>query len=594
MIADLASSALGFVLGPAVFFLPGYAAGHFANALGFRSQSPLLRVSAAVVFSVALGPLLAYVLLNVGWVAFFVGYAGLGGLGLAACVRGRASLAPLVRPGLVALAVAVALVLCTVDMGGDGRLYFSVVARDYLKHVAVTDVLRAEGVPPSNPFFQPGHPIPLFYYYGWFQLTAALDALGGPLVGPRGAVFAGTAWSGLALMAAAVLWVGLRPNALGVEEPEGVRVRRAVTLLLAGGMDLVVFLIGYLVWKGSGRQPVFTDIEWWNEPVFLWSTSVLTVPHHVGGLVAALAGLLLTRWGTEQGGWKGGVPVRAALGMAAVAFASSALCSVWVAMTAALAAAVWVVVSFVRRDGREAVTWLGVGVLAAVLVLPFVLDLRAAGTTEGFPVAGWVRAFKPVEFLGLPSRGAGALVHLALLPLNYALELGALALTGLLFWRWRRVQRRALSRDEAFLLVVALATLVFVTFARAAVRTNDLGFRGPMLLQFVLLLWAGDVLGALRAWAASPPRWLRPTLTALLVVGVLSTIGNALVLRLVPPAADAGLVAMPGMYAPDRRLGARTHDLRAAYAWVSDHTPEGALVQHDPKPGVPRIEGGIA
>ncbi|MCH7976911.1 MAG: hypothetical protein IIC18_10240 [Bacteroidetes bacterium] len=65
-------------------------------------------------------------------------------------------------------------------------------------------------------------------------------------------------------------------------------------------------------------------------------------------------------------------------------------------------------------------------------------------------------------------------------------------------------------------------------------------------------------------------------------------------MRFVTPAADAGLLSMPGMYGDDQELGARTKALREAYVWVRTHTPESAIIQHNPQPGVVRREGGFA
>ena len=87
---------------------------------------------------------------------------------------------------------------------------------------------------------------------------------------------------------------------------------------------------------------------------------------------------------------------------------------------------------------------------------------------------------------------------------------------------------------------------------------------------------------------------LRPALVVLLVIGVASSVSNVFVARFVTPAADAGLIAMPGMYGNDRELGARTKALRDAYDWLRVHTPEDAIVQHNPRPGIVRRHGGFA
>src|SRR5690606_18943360 len=182
----------------------------------------------------------------------------------------------------------------------------------------------------------------------------------------------------------------------------------------------------------------------------------------------------------------------AAFVLAALALASSALCSVWVALGAAMAGAVWVGWRTWKRDGAEVFAWGVTGVIAAVVVLPYALDLRAAGADDaGSPIGLIVRPVGPLEWLvGVPRTGWKALLHLPFLPFAYALELGFFALAGGLFWRVRRRLGRPLSRDEGFDRVLLLVGLVVPLFVAAAIRQNDLGFRVPMLAQFVLLLWS--------------------------------------------------------------------------------------------------------
>src|SRR5690606_8164026 len=381
MLADLTQTALGLLLGPVLFVLPGFALVQATGVLGVRERALPVQVAAALALSVAVGPILLYAAPHAGWAAAWGIYGILGLGGVVGLARGRAEAGLLVRPALAGLALLVVVALLVIDIGTGDRLYFSVVVRDYVKHFALTHEIRLHGVPPSNPFFFDGEALPLFYYYGWLLMTGALDALGGAALGPRGAVFAGTAYGALALAAVTALYAATRPNPLTGSDAD-CDCRRpglAAALLAVGGLDVLVFLAGALGLIALGREVVFTDIEWWNEPLFLWVTSILTVPHHTAGLVAALTAFRLLRWGADT-------PDRrrwAAFVLAALALASSALCSVWVALGAAMAGAVWVGWRTWKRDGAEVFAWGVTGVIAAVVVLPYALDLRAAGARQG-------------------------------------------------------------------------------------------------------------------------------------------------------------------------------------------------------------------
>ncbi|MDX1438265.1 MAG: hypothetical protein R3284_00030 [Rubricoccaceae bacterium] len=596
MLADLAESAIGLLLCPLVFLAPGYVVGRLTNVMDFYARDRLTRLSMALMLSVAIGPIVIFLLLHVGWWAVWLVYGAVWCYTLLLLIRERPALQGIKVPFLVCLGVGVALVLLVVDIGWGDKLYFSVAARDHVRTIALTNEVARAGFPPQNPFFNVGEPVQLFYYYGWMQLTSLVDLLGGGLVGPRGTAFAGTAFCGLALMGTVVAFVKTLPSSVENDVAQGAdstRVAVALTFLLVGGLDVVVFLAGILAVIAVGQPVVFTDIEWWNEPVLMWITSVVTAPHHVGGLIAALCGFRLTRWAVDTSDQTSGRKKWVGFVLAGIAFASSVFCSVWMGMAAAIIGAVWLIANIIRKRWNEVRGWIASGITAGVVALPYLFYLRTSGSVEGAPLRLGVRPFRPLEyFLGVAREGLEMLIHLPFLPLSYALELGFFAVAGFLYWRWRRGQG-PLSQDERLIRVVLLVGILFSAFALAAVRNNDLGFRVPMFAQFVLLLWATDYWIAIRDGSINPPKqWLLPVLSLLLVVGVGSTVANALVLRFVPPAADAGIITMPGMYGDDRQLGERTKDLRDAYEWVQGQTDEADIVQHNPRPGVPRREGG--
>ena len=590
MFADLLDTALAFLLCPLVFVIPGYAVGLATNVLDFRAKEATLRLAMALMFSVAVGPIVIFLLLKIGWWTVWTAYGLSWVVWATLLAKDQPKFAGLKWPLLVGSAVALLLVLMVVDIGWGDKLYFSVAARDHVRTIALTNEVARGAFPHMNPFFNVGEPVQLFYYYGWMQLTSLVDLLGGGLVGPRGTAFAGTAFAGLALMGTVAVFAESFEGSVWTDRTIKLRILFALLFLLVGGVDILVFLAGAVGFALAGRPVIFTDIEWWNEPVLMWITSVVTAPHHVGGLIAALTGFRLARWGVDQSDkrrWR-------AFALAGVAFASTVFCSVWIGMAAAIVGFAWLVLNVVRKNGREVSGWVVSGLVAGIVALPYIVYLRASGSVDGAPVRLGVRPFGPMEtFFGFAREGVDMLAHLPFLPISYILEFGFFALVGFLYWRWRKSQSQPLSPDERFLRVVLLVGLLFPGFVLAAVRNNDLGFRVPMFAQFVVLLWAADYWVAVREQAIELPKtWLKPVLISLLFVGVASTLANGLVLRFATPAADAGLIAMPGMYGEDRHLGERTKDLRDAYTWIIENTPESAIVQHNPRPGVPRREGG--
>lgn len=595
MLIDFAESLLGLLLGPLVFILPGYAIGHGSMVFDFRRRSARVRVAIAVMLSVAVGPITLYALLQLGWWAVWLVYGLVWAICVGVLARNVGTLGGTVRTGLVGLVIAVIIVLLQIDIGWGDHLYFSTAARDFVRSIAITSEVRAHALPPINPMFFDGESVPLFYYYGWMLMTGFLDILGGEILGPRGAVFAGTSFCALALIGTVATFVATSPNPLSRLSPlshSARRMRTAGLLLLVGGLDVIVFLAGAFVLKMAGRPVVITDMEWWNEPVIMWITSVLTVPHHVGGLIAGLAACRLARFSCETDGrqrsW--------ALILSAAGFASSVLCSIWIAVAMVLVGMVWVVINIIGKQWEEVRGWVASGVLAGLFSLPFLFYLKSVGSVEGSPIKLGIRPFGPLEtFFGVARVGLESVIHLPFLPLSYALEFGFFALAGILFWRLRKRDPHPQSQNERLLAVILAVGLLLPTLAYSAVRNNDLGVRVPMLAQFVLVLWSADLLSALRSGAVSLSlRWLRPALISLMLIGVVSSISNMFVTRFATPAADAGLIAMPGMYGEDRELGLRTKDLRDAYDWLRARTPENAVVQHNPRHGIVRREGGFS
>jgi hypothetical protein len=549
---DLAGTALGFALFPLVIVIPGYVVGWSTDALDFRQGSMAYRLALSLAFSVCVCPIATYLLARAGsFVPVWTVY-GAACMGFLAIARGDV-IAMLRRPWVVPLALLWMIVAYggMMDVATDGGLAMPTLLADYAKHVSVTDAVTRTGVPPANPALYPGAPITLFYYYLWFLLCSLVDQLGGAVVGPRQAVYAGTLWGGFAFAAVYLVYARRFAAALGQRPAHGI----ALLLLLVTGLDLLPNVGFGILAATSGLGPgIQPDLEWWNEQVSGWLVALLWVPHHVAALVACLTGFLLVLPATKS---------RRQAVLAAFAFASAAGMSVWVTLTAAAGYAAWMGVRFISGRRAEVLLLAGVGTLALVLASPFLVDILLANRMDGVPVAFSVREFWPLtrsmEWYGV-DLGCGEVCKLALLPLNYGLELGYFALVIPLYWRWR-ARRGGLGTEETLILVLATSSVVVSTFVGAAIHNNDLAWRGFMFAQIALLLWAVPVTRTLFAGGMGRP--VSALMTAFLVIGLLGTAAGYARARIWP-------------------LDGQRLVLRETYSWVRRNTPGHWIVQHNP------------
>jgi hypothetical protein len=311
-----------------------------------------------------------------------------------------------------------------------------------------------------------------------------------------------------------------------------------IGLLAVTGLDLIPTV---LFMRFS--HLVLQDMDSWNEQVASWLHSLLWEPHHVVALVACLTGFLLL-WCIERG-----CNAPAHVVLAACAFASAAGCSIYVTIVFAAFLAIWTAIMVARRCYRDCVTLLSAGVLAGILSLPYLLGLishgaGAAGTAgETFFVFS-VRKFTVAEILlkgSFPDGGwLTQLVYAALLPLNYFLELGFFFAIG---WITLKRYRKSgsLTRHQLALTTLLITSVVICTFVRSSViALNDLGWRGILFAQFVLILWSVDFWPV---WSKLE-RDVRITMLAMLVLGVAGTVYQGVMLRIFPILADRGAIAM--------------------------------------------------
>jgi hypothetical protein len=121
------------------------------------------------------------------------------------------------------------------------------------------------------------------------------------------------------------------------------------------------------------------------------------------------------------------------------------------------------------------------------------------------------------------------------------------------------------------------------TFLRSSViGCNDLGWRGFLIAEFVLLLWAADLF-ANRDRLDFLSAHQKQLLVVFFALGFAGTVYDLAIVRLYPVLADRGVVPPLDWMSPDRNFGKRTYAERSAYQWLHTVTSATAAVQSNPK-----------
>ena len=449
---------------------------------------------------------------------------------------------PFGTTGLMFALIWIAVVLVSLlDFQKGENLYSSLFLWDHASRVNWTESILRTGIPPDNSLYFYQHPAPMRNYYFWYVLCAAVVKIFH--LPARAVLTASCVWAGFAL--AAILGLFLKHFLAA-----GSRLRRqfliAVGLLSVTGLDICVNVFELFLL----HHPLPLDLEWWShDEIYSWYGSLIWVPHHVMALVCCMFAFLLAWLSASE-------PRRVRIVSTvfiALALASAFGLSVFVPVAFFLVMLAWGTwqVIFTRTRGPALLLATG-GALALLLVFPFVLELTQ-GTSkmqggrlftlsirEMIPSAPLLRLssfYSPgVAYPPLAQAGAKLLL---LLP-GYAIELGFFFIIFLVYLVPKFRNGRKLTGAERSLVFIAIATVPVISFLRSAVlQTNDFGWRAAMILQFPLLLLASDWLmnlkseepGSARLDHQASRRRMAALASLALVVGVISTISQALLLR---------------------------------------------------------------
>jgi hypothetical protein len=574
MLADIAGCAAAVSLFPLFVLVPGYAVAWLTDLFEFRRRTLAFRLALSIPLSIAVCPVVTYFAGRFGSMpTVWALYAASWICALAVAVRRPMSLAPYSRiVAVIPAAWAAIAILALIDLQIGHRAWYPSAAWDYSIRAQFVHSIEATGIPPGNPFFFPGHAVPLRYHYFWMLLCALVDRAGGALVTARQTWIAGTVWCGAGLMAIVALYFRL----FSYRGPESFRRRAIAGILLLGvtGLDILPTAILWML-QAAGMHAVRPAMEWWNEQVDGFVYTAIWESHYLSGLIACLMAFLIL-WGAHQAGT--GARIRHAL-LAGVALGTAFGASIYVAFVFGLFLLVWTAFALARRWWADSAILAGAGVIGLALALPFALSLRGPAL-GGPPVEFWIRPFSPINGLfhgeGIDKGWILPLANALALPLNYFLELGFFLAAALLWWKKHRAGGRPLTRAESATWLMIATSVLICTFVRSSViGNNDLGWRGFLIAQFGLLLVGVDVLSDFREQ--------RTFLTVLLVLGAAGSAYEIGINRFYAPLADRGIVPIFAWLAPDRRAGERNYAYREAGEWATAATEPAGVVQFNPR-----------
>jgi hypothetical protein len=573
-------------------FAPGYVVGWALDLFEFRQRRPILKLVLSAPLSIAICPMLSYMLGRFFEPALWAFYAIVSIAWVLLLAKDAPRMLLPIRKGVfskhvwfslgLVLLWAVAALASVVDLQIGDQLYPPIIAFDHSVRTALT-VAVARHIPPNNPFFA-GAAVPLRYHYLWLLFCSLPMKM--VHLAPRHVVAAGVVWCGLGLMCAIAL--GLKFFArvqTGIER----KALLGIGLLCVTGLDILPVL--YLA---IARQFWLADTEKWNEPqITSWVGSLLWVPHHVAALIACFVAFVLLRHQVDSHRrWATGPVI-----VAGMAFASAAGMSVYVTFTFVIAVALWLLAVIARKDWPEVTMLVSAGAVAFLWALSFLSTLRVPGGGGAF-VEVELRPFPLGIGLALQTgmtfatRFALTFANAIFLPINYELELGFFLAVGIL--RLRQLVRGKVeaSGNELAAWTLVAASFLIGTFLRSStIETNDLGWRCFLPAQLILLLWGAIIVhdwwfhGSGARGQAAPGWRARGALATLLILGMVSTAHQVFMLRMFPVLVERDAIARPnwpGWVVANRQFGKRAYALRSAYEALDAQLPSTAVLQSNP------------
>ncbi|HEX2981291.1 MAG TPA: hypothetical protein VHO48_13560 [Anaerolineaceae bacterium] len=484
--------------------------------------------------------------------------------------------------GLILVWVIVAM-LSLPDIQIGQALYLNTISFDHQTRIALTDAIFRTGIPPVNPHIYPGGPLYISYFYFWNLFPALLSRFTKGWIDPRISFQASAIWAGIALRALAFVYIRLRSRA----SSQSIKIKSGIAagLFLVTGLDVIFAWLSII--KGI-YNPFITEAWNGNSQVTSWAGATLWVPHHVAGLIAGITGILLFMNAVREASKTKRI---IQMILAGLSLASLAGLSIYLAIVFAVFWGIYLVVSAVIKETQYQFKWLVLfGGLSVLFCAPFLIDLLHA--RESFVEGGGfllleIRSFGFLQryFVGLPAILVN-LINLFLLPVNYFLELGFFILAGVLYLQKGFEEKRFSFQENGVEFVLLITSVLICSFFRSGIiDNNDIGWRGFMPAQFILLIWSVDTIHPIWARFSRPENSLHSTqisgivrgaLSGLLVIGLFSTFADLTSLRLYQMAADR-----LGKY-PIPSFSEHRYADRSAYQFIRENYPLTYIVQSNP------------
>ena len=598
-VADLVQTTLA-AFAFALFLLPpGYLLGLASDGFGFRGRPAPEKILFSVMFSIAVTPILAVLLARyLSYKSTLVIFLLLAAVAISTLIRelplspqffSRIRRSTWILLGMM-LAWFVVVQASLADLQLGHHLYVSFVAFDHSVRVPFVEAAARSGVPPLNPFYGLGKVPVLRYFYYWYVVCALPMRLFG--LSARGCFNASEFWSGLGLASTVPLFLKYFSG-----ETENLRRKSVIgiALLAVTGLDLLPYAAVCIHY-----HLLLPDMEWWDpNQVTSWLGSLLWVPHHVAAMTACMAGLLAVSTIDEE------TPTRPSVWAAVIAglaFGSAAGLSVYVTFTFAVFAVAWALHMLGQKRLKTFAVYAASGALSLLLSWPFFGDLlskqvgaggagiaNSAGEFAFFAIRDHVYSMELLGYLGLHNPLLLNLAKLPVLLLVYLLEFGVFALTLVLHWRRDRHDPAPFSQQRQMAWTMFAVCLLIMSIMKSnSSGSNDLGFRGMLVVQFVLLLWAApivhDALFQRDAGTRAVPcaRLVKVSLIATLALGAAGTTWQLIALRGYTPLADAGKLARGERFLGSPGFGERTYWLREGFSRINRMTSPSAFVQYNP------------
>ncbi len=583
--ADFLAILEGFCIFSLIAFLPGYAIGWLTNVFRFQHRTLPFQLACSAPLAIAVGPVLSYSTgrwfsLNAAWVVYLA-LAAFAAYRIAWVARNSGGgLFTRFRLFFGLILAWVCIAVCSLaDMQVGRRLYFSIIGFDYAIRTGFTQSIATFGIPARNPFYFPGSAAALRYHYFWLIQCGLVTHAARAFVDARQALISGTLWCGIGLICLIPLYIRVFSGRVG----STLRRQSLIGILLLSITGLDVFPALFMVRLNALGliDGVAPSVEWWNEQVDGWLYTMLWEPHYLCAVVACFMGFLVLWDVEEKASWARSL---ASAAVAGAAFASATGSGIYVAFVFAVFLSIWTVVALLKKWYRQAAMLLISGVIAAALVLPYLHTLdSSAGVSAGRLFQLTLRPFQPVQLLlqllRLNLAWEVAAANALTLPLNYFVELGFFFAAGVIFWFGFRKQRGVVNRNIlAGSLLIATSVTICTFLKSGVIANNDLGWRGFLIAQFVLLLWGAEVLSAFQTFS----RMRQRVLVCLLVIGAAGVVYDLAILRFFPVLSDTGHVPKIQWLGMDEQIGLRTYANREAYEWLRNWTSPQAVIQQNP------------